>query len=237
MEILDTASSPENGVHFSDAEITVVKKALSTKLFRRSVDSHEVRLAKFQVMITELSGVFEIPEVKLDTGPERSPGYVHFKPESNTIMTEKFLSLVTTLFGFARALHHHKPELRPDFMQLLAGVSQRDKLDPLAFALSAYKQSAPAMFEEAKRRGRLSGTSVDYTDDGRITRECAAAHESEDATGEDAPPEGGTTDLPPEPRSRRVTPPRRPTPPSSNGQRPDIDPENLRDRGNGRGED
>lgn len=233
MEILDTASSPENGVHFSDAEIAVVKKALSTKLFRRSIDSHEVRLAKFQVMITELSGAFEIPEVKLDTGPVRAPGYVEFKPESNTIVTEKFLSLVTTLFGFARALHYHKPALRPDLMQIVAGVSQRDKLDPLAFALSMFKQAAPRMFDDAKARGRLCGTNVLYTDDGRITREQTTTTDADTtSTGEDVAPEGGTTDLPPLP-SRHVTPPRRP----QSNQQPDIDPENLRDRGNGRGED
>lgn len=237
MEILDTTSSPENGVHFSDAEIAVVKKALHTKLFRRSAESYEVRLPKFQLMVTELSEVFGIPEVKLDTGPERAPGYVQFKPESNTIVTEKFLSLVTTLFGFARALHHHKPELRPDLMQLVAGVSQRDKLDPMAFALSAYKQAAPRMFEDAKTRGRLYGTNMPYTDDGRLAQgQSEGAGDPIENTGEDSAPEGGTTDLPPEPRRRRETPPQRPTPPSD-GQRPDIDPENLRDRGNGRGED
>jgi hypothetical protein len=229
MEILDTASSPENGVSFSDAEIAVVKKALHTKLFRRSTESLEVRLPKFQTLITELSDVFGIPEVKVTTGPEREPGYAEYLPESNTIKTEKFLSLVTVLFGFAKALWHHKPELKPDLMaMMLEGVSQANKLSPMAFALSAYKQAAPRMFEDAKARGRLMGVSTSYTDDGRIRPE-ASDDEEMPNTGESEAPEGGTIDLPQPGQAPRL---RRP----SSGQRPDVDPEN-RDRGNGRGED
>lgn len=229
MEILDTASSPENGVCFSDAEIAIVKKALHTKLFRRSLENLEVRLPKFQALVTELSEAFGIPEVRLMTGPVREVGYAKFKAESNTIETEQFLSLVTVLFGFALALHHHKPELRPDLMEMLSGVSQAGKLMPLAFALSAYKQAAPMMFEDAKSRGRLVGTSTPYTDDGRLQANNAlnGGEEPEQSTGEDSAPEGGTTDLPPTPRARRIQP----------LQRPDIDPENSLDRGNGRGED
>lgn len=238
MEILDTASSPENAVSFSDAEIAVVKKALHTKLFRRSTESVEVRLPKFQALVTELSEVFNIPQVRLEVGPEREPGYAEFKSESNTIVTEKFLSLVTTLCGFAVALTYHKPELRVNVLELMMGVEQRGKLSPLAFALSAYKQAAPRMFEDAKGRGRLVGTSTPYTDDGRLPSNNpynGGDAPPEPSTGEDAAPEGATTDLPPAPRPapRRIQPPRRP----ASGQTPDVDPENLRDRGNGRGED
>ena len=232
MEILDTASSPENGVHFSDVEIAVVKKAIRTKLFHRSLETVEVRLPKFQALVSELSEVFGIPEVKLTTGPVRAVGYAKFNPESNTLETEQHLSLVTVLFGFAVALTHHKPELRPDLMTMLTGQSQAGQLMPLAFALSAYKQAAPRMFEDAKVRGRLVGTSSPYTDDGRLSANNASngGDEPATATGEDVVPEGATTDLPPAPRSRRIQPPQ-------TGQRPDIDPENMLDRGNGRGED
>jgi hypothetical protein len=231
MEILDTASSPENGVCFSDVEIAIVKKALHTKLFRRSLESLEVRLPKFQTLVSELSEVFGIPEVRLTTGPVREVGYAKFKAESNTIETEQFLSLVTTLFGFALALHHHKPEMAPNILEMLSGVSQAGKLMPLAFALSAYKQAAPRMFEDAKLRGRLVGTTTPYTDDGRLpaSNPINGGDEPATGTGEDSAPEGATTDLP-APQSRRIQHPQ-------TGQQPDIDPENSLDRGNGRGED
>jgi hypothetical protein len=234
MEILDTASSLENAVDFTDAEVAVVKKALHTKLFRRGIDSPAERLAKFQLMVTELSELFGIPQVRLATGPEREPGFVAFNPEANTLMTEAYLSLVTTLFGFGLALTFHKPELRGEYDMENDRVV-RPGLHPMAFALALYKQAAPRMFEEAKSRGRLCGTSVEYTDDGRLTAERRAAAEAADAepnlddTGEDSAPEGGTTDLP-APAPRRIQPPRR-------AQRPDVDPENRADRGNGLGED
>lgn len=232
MEIQDTASSPENMVHFTDVELAPVVRALTTKLFRRSSESYEVRVVKFQAMFTALSEVFGIPEVKVVGVVERQMGYLDFEPGGNTVATEKHLSLVTCLHGFAMALLHHKPELRAQidpatFEQTAPG------LRPDGFALSMFKQAAPQMFEEAKNRGRLYGTSVPYTDDGRLTQDGQVrGAEEAPSTGEDAAPEGATTDLPPAPPAHRpVQPPQRPP-----VQRPDIDPEN-RDRGNGRGED
>ncbi len=232
MEILDTASSPENMVHFTDAELAPVILALTTKLFRRTAETYEVRVAKFQTMITQLSEVFGIPEVRVAGVVDRRMGYAEFEPGGNTIATEKHLSLVTVLHGFAVAVIYHKPELQGTVNE--ETLERTGYLRPDAFALSMFKQAAPQMFEEAKNRGRLYGTSVPYTDDGRLTQEGAEREAEAPHTGEDAPPEGGTTDLPaPPPAQRPVQPPQRPLPPV---QRPDIDPEN-RDRGNGRGED
>lgn len=229
MEILDTASSPENGVHFSDAEIAVVKKALHAKLFRRAAESYEVRLPKFQQMVTELSEMFGIPEVKVVGVVERSTGYGVFNRETNTIETEKFLSLTTVLFTFAVALMTHKPELAPSMAEIFEGADMSGKLQPLAFALSAFKQAAPRMFDDAKARGMLIGTSTPYTDDGRIRPVVEGALPPEE-TGETDAPEGATQELPnpnPAPQSRQ----------NRTSQRPDIDPENRVDRGNGAGED
>lgn len=231
MEILDTASSPENGVHFTDAELLPVQTALKTKLFKRTEDSQEAREAKFQVMYTALSEVFGIPEVKISTVqmPARCSGLAQFRPESNIVLTEKYLSLVTVLSGFARALAYHKPELAPRYNEE-TGERVSAGLTPSNFSLSMFKEAAPEMFEAAKNNGRLGHTSVPYTDNGRLSSRTGEPIEH----GEDTP-EGATTDLPtpPAPGAQTQTPPA-PQPPA---QRPDVDPENRSDRGNGLGED
>ena len=96
--------------------------------------------------------------------------------------------------------------------------------DPLAFGLSAFKQAAPRMFETAKNAGRLVGTSVEYTDNGRITAETRAA-DGDDDSGDSLDDDDITEDA------------SSPLPPSAPRQVADVDPENRVDRGHGLGED
>jgi hypothetical protein len=183
MEINQAAQLPEDHVKFSDDEIAIVKTALKTKLFKKE-EPREVRTGKFQVMLTELSEKFGVPEVRLEMldGDEMGSNYDR---DANKILAMRY-SLVSILCAFGAAVLVNR------------GVG----LEPLAFGLSAFKQAAPRMFEEAKTNGRLEGTLVPYTDGGRIKPQAPEPFDED----------GGSI-------------------------RPDIDPENRPDRGNGRGED
>ena len=162
MEILDTASSLENAISFADDEIAIVKRALKTKLYRRD-ESREVRQTKFQTMLTALSEKFGIPEVRLEMVDGDWIGWT-YQPEANKILAARY-SLVSILDGFAEALLFAKNQ------GLAPGETPRLAFNPLAFGLSAFKQAAPRMFEEAKFSGRLVATNVPYTDGGRLQSE------------------------------------------------------------------
>ena len=213
MEFLDTASSDENRVDFADDEIQIVKTALHTKLFRRD-ESVDERTAKFKALIDALATKFGLPQLTLEVADNEEAGWGTFDRNANKIIINRRFSLTTTLFCFGVALVIHKPEVQA---AMVAG-----HYNPMAFALSLFKQSAPRMFEQAKNAGRLAGTSVPYTDGGRMP----INGESMGVDDDDG------DDVPPTPRQHPLPPPR--TPPS---QRPDIDPENRKDRGNGLGED
>ena len=162
MEYLDTASSPENAIAFTDEEIEIVKRALKSKLYRRD-EPLEARLAKFQAMLTALSDSFQIPEVRLELSDGDWIGW-EYLPEANKVVVARF-SLVSVLDGFAQALLFHKNQgLPPDATPRLA-------FPVLAFGLSAFKQAAPIMFDAAKMSGRLVATSVPFTDGGRLRPE------------------------------------------------------------------
>lgn len=162
MEILDTASSLENAISFADDEIVIVKRALKSKLYRRD-ENPEVRQAKFQTMLTALSEKFGIPEVRLEMVDGNCVGWA-YQPEANKILAARY-SLVSVLDGFAEALLFAKNQ------GVAPGEAPRLAFNPLAFGLSAFKQAAPRMFEEAKFSGRLVGTNVPYTDGGRLQLE------------------------------------------------------------------
>ena len=222
MEMLDTASSDENRIEFDAAETVIVKTALKTKLFNRA-ETKEVRQAKFKVMLDALATKFGVPQLAFVVADNDQPGYGGFNRETNTITINTRFSLTTTLFCFGMALYHHKPELR--------GTEEAPShFNPWAFALSMFKQSAPRMFDAAKNSGRLMGTNVPYTDGGRYPISgISGGVDDDDQEGDDSVTDGHPTPPAP-PRAPR---PQRPAP----TQRPDIDPENLRDRGNGLGED
>lgn len=214
MEILDTASSLENTISFSEAEVVVVKAALKTKLFVQTEDV-AVRTAKFAALVTALAEAFGVPQLNLVVEAHQQPGYCGFNGETNSVIINQRFSLTNTLVGFACAMVHHKPELmpRPTSMEEAAALTGPGKFNPMSFALSMFKSAAPRMFETAKMAGRLVGTNVPYTDNGRLTEEARQAEqESIDDDGDDNHP---------------TTPP----------AQADIDPENRRDRGNGLGED
>jgi len=230
MEINDTASYREDMITFSEGEIAVIKEALHTKLFR-SAEPEAERVAKFQAMVTKLAEVFGIPEPTFHKDPGDEPGGGRWNQEDNSIHVKRF-SLTTTLtcIGVAVLFHKYGEEIQAQQARAMAAMMAGEQFsetrvgfDPLAFGLSAFKQAAPRMFETAKNAGRLFGTSVEYTDNGRIPLERMRADEPESVDGgvrEDATPPApstGTDTLP--------------------GQRPDIDPENRTDRGNGLGED
>jgi hypothetical protein len=159
MEILDTASSLENTISFSEDEIAIVKAALKSKLYRRD-EPRDVRVRKFQAMLTALSEKFEIPEVRLEMVDGDGVGWI-YEAEANRILAARF-SLVSILDGFAEALMFARNRGLP------AGAPPRMVFNPLAFGLSAFKQAAPEMFDDAKHAGKLVGTSVPYTDNGRL---------------------------------------------------------------------
>lgn len=205
MEYNREAQMPEDAVRFSEDEIAIVKTALKTKLYRRD-EPRELRVGKWQVMLTALSEKFGVPEVRLEIQDGDRIG-AWFQPEANKIVAERY-SLVSILMAFSNALFFHKNQginLEDENVQLNYSV------DALAFGLSAFKQAAPIMFETAKNAGRLCGTSVPYTDGGRIQPGDLLGGDSDDDVDDEH------DDVPP--------------------MRPDIDPENRPDRGNGRGED
>ena len=228
MEILDTASSLENTVSFSEAEVNVVKAALKTKLFVQT-EPLEVRTAKFAALVTALAEAFGVPQLNLKVEAHQQPGYCGFDGETNSVLINQRFSLTNTLVGFAAAMVHHKPELmpRPTSMEEAGALMSAGHFNPMAFALSMFKEAAPRMFESAKMAGRLVGTNVEYTDGGRLTAERHAEQERIDDEGDDS-----VTD------DNHPTPPptQRPAPRAQNPAA-DIDPENRRDRGNGLGED
>jgi hypothetical protein len=206
MENLETASTAETCVGFDEDEVAVVKKALATKLYLKSEDL-EVRKQKWQVLLTDLSEKFGVPEVQLhivEEGHKYSDraGFGRYDPDMNTLVTNKRFSLTTLLSRFAVALRVAKGE-------------ELAWLNPSKFALSLFKAAAPEMFNLAKTSGRLMGTDQLFTDGGKISREDAerraGMREPEEYTDDE--PEGAEGDV-----------------------GPDVDPEN-RDRGNGPGED
>lgn len=201
MEINREASLLEETVKFAEDEIVIVKTALKTKLFRRD-EPQEVRVGKFQVMLTALSDKFGIPEVRFERLEGDDIG-AHFEPEGNKIVAQRY-SLVSILMAFAVALMFHKNQ------GLAEGAEPVLSVSPIGFGLSAFKQAAPVMFETAKNAGRLCCVSVPYTDGGRIQPDS-------DDGGDDGDDGDGDDDGP--------------------SMRPDIDPENRIDRGNGPGED
>lgn len=230
MEILDTASSLENTVSFSEAEVNVVKAALKTKLFVQT-EPLEVRTAKFAALVTALAEAFGVPQLNLRVEAHQQPGYCGFDGETNSVLINQRFSLTNTLVSFALAMVHHKPELmpRPTSMEEAVALMGAGHFNPLAFALSMFKEAAPRMFESAKMAGRLVGTNVPYTDNGRLTAELRAEQERIDDEGDDSV----TDDNHPTPPPTQRPAPRAPT----DRQLPDIDIENRRDRGNGLGED
>ena len=232
MEINDTASSRESMITFNDDEVLIVKTALKTKLFKAD-ESKEVRTAKFQTMLAGLSEKFEVPEPKLViVDGDDKPG-ADYKRDDNTIIAERF-SLVSILAAFACAVLEakHGEELRAQANQMMeAMLTGRDftpeviGFDPIAFGLSMFKQVAPRMFETAKAAGRLMGTSVDYTDNGKITEARRAA----ELAGENVSDDGHESIV-----EESNSPTQTDTLPR---QAPDLDPENRVDRGSGLGED
>ncbi|MDX6768940.1 MAG: hypothetical protein SF051_05365 [Elusimicrobiota bacterium] len=152
MEIVSRSGPLQDRIKFTDEEVGVVRKALKTKLFRREEDD-EIRTAKYQAMLEELADKFGLPAPKLERHQGDEPGY-SFDPDTNTIHVQRY-SLVSILDGFAHALQHQTEngEVNMEFV--------------MAFGLSAFKQSAPAMFELARQSGRLMGVDVPYSDGGR----------------------------------------------------------------------
>ena len=212
MENLETASTPETCVGFEEEEVAVVQKALQTKLYLKGEDL-EVRTQKWQVLLTDLSEKFGIPEIQLhivdaDHKASDSPGWGRYDPDTNTLITNKRFSLTTMLSHFGVAL-------------VVAKREELSWLVPSKFALSLFKASAPEMFTLAKTSGRLKGTDQLFTDGGKISRE-----EAERRAGMRQPEEFTDNEGEGEPGSSG------PSGPSG----PDTDPEN-RDRGNGPGED
>lgn len=198
MQVNMNAESFDQHVTFAEDEIVIVKTALKTKLYRQE-ESEEVRVGKFQVMLTALSEKFGIPEVRfVKTGGNMiGAGY---DPETNRITADRY-SLVSIIMAFGVALMFHKN-------QNLADGAEPLRLDPLCFGLCAFKQAAPQMFETARAAGRMViPGGAPYTGDGDVD-----GPDDDDSVDTD-----GDDDTPP--------------------MRPDIDPENRPDRGNGRGED
>jgi hypothetical protein len=207
MEILDTASSFENTISFSEAEVAVVKTALKTKLFVKT-ESVEIRAAKYKALVDGLCVAFGIAPLTLAVDPHKDFGYHVWQPETNTLRINVRFSLTNTLAGFADALAYRKPEL---WQQAAAAEGTgASTFGTLQFALSMFKAAAPAMFEEAKRMGRLSGVSVpvaassseDLGDDNGDDDSY-----SDDDSGDDAPvdhrpvpPRSGSADIDPENR-------------------------------------
>src|SRR5581483_2424714 len=170
MELKNT-EWPEDAVSFAEDEIAVVKAALKTKLFVKD-EPNEARSAKFQGLLTALSEKFKVPEVKFEYASGCGGSGSVYDPDSNTLRLYRF-SLTSTLMGFWRAAIMQKIK-SGEYTRETRGVPS-----PEAFGLSAFKAAAPKMFEEAKQKGRLYYTAVEYTDGGQLE------HEEE--------PEGGDT--------------------------------------------
>lgn len=149
----------ENHVTFAEDEISIVKTALKTKLYRRD-EPTEVRVGKFQVMLTALSEKFGIPEVRFQKVDGNWVG-ANFDPETNRIEASRY-SLVSIMMAFGDALRFHKN-------QQLAEGAEPFRLNPLGFGLCAFKQAAPIMYQTAKDAGRLViPGGAPYTGDGDL---------------------------------------------------------------------
>lgn len=161
----------EDMVRLSDDEIQVVKDALKTKLFKRD-EPDEVRLGKFQTLVTALCEKFQVPEVRLELNTEAEiadrPGWLSYNGDENRLYINKRFSLATTLTGLGFALVHHKGSA--GMGELLGGLDRNRLLGFIGgFGVSVFKQAAPKMFKAAKDAGKLMGYEESpYTDGGRL---------------------------------------------------------------------
>jgi hypothetical protein len=214
----------EDMYDFTLTERGIIQRALRTKLYRKD-ESTEVRLEKWNVMLAELSEHYGIPTVRLDINTDGDEPGADYDPGSNLIVAQRF-SLVSVLCAFGAALiHNNKME------GAYTGLPFMDPR-PMGFCLSFFKQAAPIMFQTAKENGRLMGTDALYTDGGKISEEearrrAAGPNLAElfgQILGQQQPGAQATQDEEPHEGTPDI-------------QMPDIDPENLKDRGNGLGED
>lgn len=169
MKVVNLDGNLEDRIEFTDAEALVIRKAVKSKLFHKG-DRIEERVMKFQTMLSELSKKFSVPRLRLMLHQgmmmRNTPGYGY---KDNIVVIGRF-SLTSILSAFAMHLHHHTEngELTVDDDDFLK-----------AFSLSLFKQAVPRMFKRAKKKGRLVGTEVPYTDGGKSS--------SEEAGGEPSP--------------------------------------------------
>lgn len=208
MEYQDTASSLERMFTFTEAELTPIRQALAGDLYNKE-EPRTTRQVKWANLLTALCPVFGLSPLRLkfDLLADK-PGAGTYLPADKVIIIGKRYSLVTLFHYFFMAILDAKKD-DAAFVSMIRNSGKDLNTIMLGFAYSLFREASPERFEEAKRSGLLVHLKAREQAGHTTTRR---APEPEQEFEEEAEPSPGS-------------------------MRPDIDPENRIDRGNGLGED